>query len=150
MIEDIISMNQLSKRDRRKKRKKDSIVLRTSSIKETNGSGNRDFINIPTLPSRSSSANDALYTISHIDNGVYSAYGSHTNERPGSAPDNSIDYFSNSLKKEQVEYDRKVQILTMEAEHDQSSNSNDIMLLHSETLDSSALEDDAFLQVKII
>ncbi|XP_011499707.1 PREDICTED: SUN domain-containing ossification factor [Ceratosolen solmsi marchali] len=150
MIEDSISINQLSRRDRRKKRKKDSIILRTSSIKETNsnGKGDGDFTSISTLPSRSSSANDALYTINHADDEVYFAKESHKYGRPGSAPDNSIDYFSNPLQNQQIQYDGKVQTINMDENHDETSNGNDMVSLGSQVLESTVLEDDLFIQVE--
>ena len=152
MIENTITSNQLSKRDKRKKRKKDSVILRTSSIKEagSRGSGNTLSTRELTLPSRSASASDALYTMNYESGDGLAHLGSQRHSRPESAPDNSISYFT-ERQQQQPQYDKKVQILAMETtNHDDLGLRDDHRESMPEGLDvSMTLEDDAFETVSI-
>ncbi|OXU27102.1 hypothetical protein TSAR_005717 [Trichomalopsis sarcophagae] len=149
MIEDAMVTSQLSKKDRRKKRRKEIGILRTSSIKD-NVKGDGSLHDAKTkLPSRSASASDALYSL-NPNNGSNSLInlGSQRQSRPESAPDNSIIYFSEREQSQPTQYDKRVQILAMEQSHEGSTKSDDEAGTNPDGLNVSvSLEDDAFEQL---
>lgn len=150
MIEDAMVTSQLSKKDRRKKRRKEIGILRTSSIKDSvKGDGSSQDAKTK-LPLRSASASDALYSLNH-NNGSNSLtnLGSQRQSRPESAPDNSIIYFGEREQPQSTQYDKRVQILAMERSHEGSTKSDDEVGDNPEGLNVSvSLEDDAFEQVR--
>lgn len=143
MIEN--TANQISKKDRRKKRKKDSTILRTASTastKESNTVGKGAIsLKVPPMHSRSASASDAYYHGKVNESLPNLELQKHN--RPESAPDNSIEYFANQPKQQQPRFDKRVQILAM----NEKETENEVVANNPEDLNVS-LEDDTFGQVK--
>lgn len=110
MIENTAHSSQLSKKDRRKKRKKDSTVHRSTSTKESNSVGKGTLsLKVPPMHSRSASASDAYYHGNANESLPNLELQKHS--RPESAPDNSIEYFAEQSKQQHPRFDKKVQIL---------------------------------------
>ncbi|XP_058793342.1 SUN domain-containing ossification factor [Phymastichus coffea] len=108
MIEDGV---QLSKKDRRKRRKRETVVVK-SSIKE----GDKEL----KLPSRSASVGDALYALSQNNEN----YNSKMHNRTDSAPDSAITYFHND-ESYQPQQDKRVQILTIDVSNGESTKTDE-------------------------
>ncbi|XP_014231383.1 uncharacterized protein LOC106655481 [Trichogramma pretiosum] len=112
MIESVVSSslgNPTTKAGRRKRRKKDSLVTRSASIKET-GDDSR-----MVMHSRSASASDALcYGGLETTN---AGLAHQKQSRPDSAPDSSIAYFPVPKQQQQSQaksaQDKRIQILKM-------------------------------------
>lgn len=144
MIENTTSLNQLSKKDRRKKRKKDSTIHRSTSTKENSAVGKGAIsLKVPPMHSRSASASDAYYQAKTNESLANLEIQKHS--RPESAPDNSIEYFDDQLKQQKPRFDKKVQILALN--ENQKSSGNEAIVDSHEDLDVS-FEDDTFGQVK--
>ncbi|KAL7293364.1 hypothetical protein TKK_0013132 [Trichogramma kaykai] len=110
MIESVVSSslgNPTTKAGRRKRRKKDSLVMRSASIKETSDDSRM------VMHSRSASASDALcYGGLETTN---AGLAHQKQSRPDSAPDSSIAYFPVPKQQSQAKsaQDKRIQILKM-------------------------------------
>ncbi|KAJ8688489.1 hypothetical protein QAD02_024284 [Eretmocerus hayati] len=149
MIED---SNHSTKRDRRKKRRKDlSSIRRTSSTKDTISKTN--LLDVPlkgaTLHSRSASASDALLSFSSKKS---SPANSEKNESArlesySGTPVAHLNEESLHCQRSQphIHVDRKIEILAMEVSNENTTFSDGDASKMSEDLNvSSTLEDDAF------
>lgn len=141
------TVGQQSKKDKRKKRKRDALVLRSTSVK---GNADSHQLAVPARDSlhlRSASASDAQSCGAGA-----ASLESQKHGRPDSAPDNAIAYFGSSSEPAAAQYDGRIQILAM----NESRQEETTMRAEGESIGEGSssgirvtLEDDSFEKVRI-